>query len=393
MEESTKTNSDIHRITIKDKEYVIIGTAHISKSSVDTVIETITNEKPDAVCVELDEQRYKALKEQKKWENLDIKQIIKNKQLPTLIINILLASYQKKLGEQVGVKPGTELLEAALTAEKEGIPVSLGDRDVRITLKRAWNSMGFWQKMKFLTFGLAGLFEKEEVSEEKLKELREQDVLTEMLKEMGKAMPVLKQVLIDERDRYLAEKIRNTNGRKIVAVVGAGHVGGILETLKENIKVNLEEIEVIPPASPVMKIVGWALPVIIIGSIFYIGFDKGLASAGDNALFWVLANGIPSSIGAIIAGAHIVTIISVFFAAPVTSLSPAIGAGYVAAFIQAYFKPPQVKEFQTVVDDFNQASKWWKNKLLKVLLVFFLTSLGSAIGSYVGAYEIIKNIF
>ena len=210
MEESTKTNSDIHRITIKDKEYVIIGTAHISKSSVDTVIETITNEKPDAVCVELDEQRYKALKEQKKWENLDIKQIIKNKQLPTLIINILLASYQKKLGEQVGVKPGTELLEAALTAEKEGIPVSLGDRDVRITLKRAWNSMGFWQKMKFLTFGLAGLFEKEEVSEEKLKELREQDVLTEMLKEMGKAMPVLKQVLIDERDRYLAEKIRNT---------------------------------------------------------------------------------------------------------------------------------------------------------------------------------------
>lgn len=386
-------SSDIHRINIGEKELIIIGTAHISRSSVETVIDTITTEMPDAVCVELDEQRFKSLKEQKKWENLDIKSIIKNKQLSTLLINILLASYQKKLGEQVGVKPGAELLEAALTAEKYDIPVSLGDRDVRITLKRSWNSMGFWQKMKFLSFGVAGLFEKEEISEDKLRELREKDVLTEMLNELGKTMPVIKQVLIDERDLYLAEKIRNTPGKKVVAVVGAGHVNGILHTITNSIEVDLKKIEEIPLASPVIKIIGWAIPAIIIGSIFYIGYAKGFASAGDNILYWILANGIPSSIGAIIAGAHIFTIIGTFFAAPITSLSPAIGAGYVAAFIQAYFNPPQVKEFQSVTDDFHHTKMWWKNKLLKVLLVFILTSIGSVIGSYVGAYEIIKNIF
>lgn len=390
---SLNTSSDIHRVFIGDKEYVIIGTAHISSSSVETVKNVIQEEKPDSVCIELDAQRFKSLREQTKWENLDIKEVIKNKQLSTLLINILLGSYQKKLGEQVGIKPGTELLQAALTAEENNIPVYLGDRDVRITLKRSWNSMSFWQKLKFMTFGLAGLFEKEEISEDKLKELRDKDVLNEMLAELGEAMPVIKKVLIDERDQYLAEKIKNTPGDKVVAVVGAGHVGGIIKTLESGKDVNLEEIEVIPPSSPVGKIIGWSIPLIIIGSIVYIGFDKGFTEAGNNALFWILANGIPASIGAIIAGAHIVTTITTFIAAPFTSLSPAIGAGYVAAFVQAYFKPPQVKEFATVADDFQNYKMWWKNKLLKVLLVFILAGIGSAIGTYVGAYEIIKNLF
>ena len=384
---------DVHIINKDGREFILVGTAHISRQSADLVKDVITKENPDTVCVELDEKRFKALSEKNRWENLDIKTIIKEKQLSTLIINLLLASYQKKLGEKLGVMPGTELLEAANTAKELNLPIELCDREVRITLRRSWHSMTFWQKLKFLTSGLAGLFEKQELTEEKLAELRSKDVLSEMMDELGKAMPVLKRVLIDERDSYLAEKMKRVEGKKIVSIVGAGHINGIVNHLNNEKSVDLEEIEQIPPSKPITKIIGWGIPIIIVASIFYIGYAKGFSEAGNNAIFWILANGIPSAIGAIIALAHPLTIITAFVAAPITSLSPLIGAGYVAAFVQAYFKPPVVKEFQNVMSDFNHITKWWKNRLLKVFLVFILTSLGSVLGTYVGFFEIVRNVF
>ncbi len=393
---STQQNqysSDVHHIKIDGKEIFIIGTAHISQNSADLVREVVSNEKPDVVCVELDPQRYKALSEKKKWEELDLKQLIKQKQLSTLIINILLASYQKKLGEKLGVKPGVELLEATKVAKEFDIPIELIDRDVRITLKRSWNSMSFWQKLKLMTVGLASVFEEEEISEEKLDEIKQKDVLNEMMAEMGKQMPVLKQVLIDERDSYLMQKMKDVNATKIVAVVGAGHVNGIIESLKSGREQDLSEIEVIPPPSKMIKIIGYGIPALIIASLVYIGYSKGADVAGDNVLFWILANGIPSALGTILALAHPFTIIAAFLAAPITSLTPVIGAGYVAAFVQAYFQPPKVKEFESVTEDVSQWKMWWKNKLLKVLLVFILSGLGSAIGTYVGIGKIISNLF
>ncbi|MFO7526290.1 MAG: TraB/GumN family protein [Ignavibacteriaceae bacterium] len=388
-----KYGEDVRVIEKDDKQYIIVGTAHISRQSADLVKKVIEEEKPDVVCVELDEKRFKALSEKNRWENLDLKTIIREKQLSTLMINLVLASYQKKLGEKLGVSPGTELLEATKTAQENNIPIELCDREVRITLRRAWRSMSFWQKIKFMTGGLAGLFEDQELTEEKLAELRSKDVLSEMMEELGKVLPVLKRVLIDERDTYIAEKMKRANGKKIVSVVGAGHMTGIIKHLNEDHNSELEQIEIIPPASAALRIIGWGIPVIIIGSIFYIGMSKGLTEAGDNALFWFLANGIPSAIGAIIAVAHPITILVSFFAAPFTSLTPVIGAGYVAAFIQVYFQPPVVKEFQTVTTDFNKPAQWWKNKLLKVFLVFILTSLGSVVGTYVGFFEIVSNVF
>jgi pheromone shutdown-related protein TraB len=305
----------------------------------------------------------------------------------------VLASYQKKLGEKLGITPGTELLEAANTAKEFNLPIELCDREVRITLRRSWHSMSLWQKIKFLTSGVAGLFEKQELTEERLTELKSKDVLSEMMEELGKAMPVLKRVLIDERDSFLAEKMKRAKGNKIVSVVGAGHVNGIINYLKNDNEVDLSEIEQIPKPAPVAKIIGWGIPLIIVASIIYIGYNKGLAEAGDNAIFWILANGIPSAIGAAIALAHPLTIITSFFAAPITSLSPLIGAGYVAAFVQVYFQPPVVKEIQNALSDFNHPVMWWKNKLLKVFLVFILASLGSVIGTYVGLFEIVTNVF
>ena len=385
-------SEDVHNVNNRDREFIIVGTAHISRQSADLVRQVIENEKPDVVCIELDEKRFKALSEKNRWENLDLKQIIKEKQLSTLIINLVLASYQKKLGEKLGVTPGTELFEAVQTAKEKNIPIELCDREIRMTLRRAWHSMNFWQKVKLLAGGFGGIFEEQELTEEKLAELRSKDVLSEMIEELGKAMPVLKKVIIDERDSYLAEKIKESKGQKVVSVVGAGHVKGIVSALESNAKINLKGIEIIPKPSPLTKIIGWGIPVIIIASILFIGYSKGLSEAGDNAIFWILANGIPSAIGALIALAHPFTILTSFFAAPITSLSPLIGAGYVAAFVQAYFQPPVVKEFQDVTVNLRKPIMWWKNKLLKVLLVFILASLGSVLGTYVGLIEIVKNV-
>lgn len=392
----TKVNNyseDVHFINKDGREFIIVGTAHISRQSADLVKEVIEKEKPNVVCVELDEKRLKALSEKNRWENLDLRKIIKEKQLSTLIVNLVLSSYQKKLGEKLGVSPGTELLEAVQVANEKNIPIELCDREVRITLRRAWHSMNLWQKSKFLAGGLGGLFEKQELTEEKLAELRNKDVLSEMMDEIGKAMPVLKKIIIDERDQYIAQRMKDSNGKKIVSVVGAGHVKGIKKFLESNEKVDLKSIEEIPKPSVLNKILGWGIPFIIVASIFYIGFSQGISEAGSNALFWILACGIPSAIGSLLAAAHPVTILASFLSAPITSLSPLIGVGYVAAFVQAYMQPPIVKEFQEVSKDFRKVSNWWKNRLLKVFLVFILSSIGGVIGTSVGFFEIVRNVF
>ncbi len=233
----------------------------------------------------------------------------------------------------------------------------------------------------------------DEVTEETLRELRKRDVITEILSELGTAMPVLKTVLIDERDSYISQKMKEAKGKKIVTVVGAGHLTGILAKLEQKADTDLAKLDIIPKGSPWVKIIGWTIPAIILGAITYIGLSQGLSAAGDNVFFWILANGIPSAIGAVIALGHPLTILTAFVAAPFTSLTPVIGAGYVAAFAQAYIRPPLVKEIQSVTSEIVKLRNWWKNKLLRILLVFLLTGLGSALGTYVGAYEVISNIF
>ncbi len=384
--------ADVHTLHYEERTILLIGTAHISQDSVDLVQEVISQEKPDSVCIELDDKRYKALTEKKKWQSLDLKQIIKNKQLSTLMINLLMASYQKKLGAQLGVKPGAELLSATRAAEALNIPVSLCDRDVRITLRRAWKSTSFFKKGYLLATLFASLFDSTEISEEKLAEMKQKDVLSDLMDEMGNTLPDVKKVLIDERDIYLSEKIKDTRGERLVAVVGAGHVAGIMRVFKEDRSAELEEITTIPPVSKVWKFIGWSIPALIIGSLVAIGVQKGAADAGANLLYWILANGIPCAVGGILAFANPLTVLGAFAAAPITSLTPVIGAGYVAAFIQVMRTPPVVKEFETVGEDMGTVKGWWQNKLLRLFLVFLFTGLGSSVGTYIGGYEIIKNL-
>lgn len=390
--ESDAYPPDVHTITLGDRTILLIGTAHVSKDSVDLVTRVITHEKPDCVCIELDDKRYRALSEKEQWRSLDLKEIIRKKHLATLLVSLLMASYQKRLGSQLGVTPGAELLAAARTAEEYGIPISLCDRDIRITLRRAWKSTSFFKKSYLLASLLGALFDTTEIKAKDLEELKQKDALSELLTEMGEALPDVKRVLIDERDMYLAEKIKASYGDRIVAVVGAGHVEGIKERIVEDNRHMLDEICTIPPVSKLWKIAGWGIPAMIIGAILAIGIMKGATIAGASFVFWSLAHGIPAAIGAMIALAHPYTTLGAFAAAPFTSLTPVIGAGYVTAFIQVMLRPPVVREFETVGDDMATVNGWWKNKLLRVFLVFFLTGIGSAIGTWVGGYRIFKNL-
>lgn len=386
-------DSDVAVLTVGGKTVILVGTAHVSRESVEIVRLVIEQEHPDGVCVELDAKRFEAISHPNRWESLDLKEIIRQQQLSTLMVNLVLASFQKRLGDKLGVLPGTEMLEAIRMAEKHNVPVTLGDRDVRVTMRRAWRNTPFWKKSLLLSSLLLSIFDTTEVSEDEIRNLKKQDVLSEMMKELGTEVPTLKVALIDERDRYLAKKIVEAPGTRTVAVVGAGHVAGICQIIEQQISVDLEELNYIPPVSPMWKVVGWSIPLLIVGSIAWIGWQKGADAAGENALFWILANGIPSGIGGILAMAHPLTILTAFVSAPFTSLTPVIGVGYVTAFVQAYLQPPIVRDFQTVAEDIAIPGRWWKSRLLRVFLAFLLPTIGSIIGTWVGGTRIVSNLF
>jgi pheromone shutdown-related protein TraB len=384
--------ADLRRIEIDGREIVLVGTAHVSRESADLVREVIEQERPDSVCLELDPQRYEALSERVRWEALDLVELIRSKRLATLLVNLVLSSYQRRLGGRLGVMPGAEMLEASRTAERLGIPVALCDRDVRITLRRAWASMSFWRKSQLGGILAASMFERPELSEDDLRRLRERDVMSELMDELGRALPELKRVLIDERDTWLAERIRATEGRKIVAVVGAGHLAGMEQALRTRRAVDLTAFEAIPPVSPVWRWVGWGIPAAIVGSLAWIAVRMGPEVAGQSLGAYVVATGLPTSVGAAVALAHPLTIASAFFVAPITVLSPVIGAGHVLALVEAWLRPPLVAELERVSHDAASLRAWWRNRLLRCLLVFVFTTLGAMTGAYVGLYELLRAL-
>ena len=385
MDIATDNNKDQPTIlTIDGRQIILIGTAHISQESIDTVIRSIDEHLPDTVCVELDEQRYQSLINQKGWESLNIKDVIKKGQMPFLLTNLALSSYQKKMGLQTGVKPGAELAAAAQTAEERGMHVELVDRNIRTTLLRTWRKAGLWNKMKVMAALLASMFEKQELDEAQLAELRSGDTLSQMLEEMGKLLPSVKAILVDERDTYMAYHIRNSPGEKVIAVVGAAHLPGIIKKLGEEITAEtIAEISTVPPKTTLSKVIPWLIPGIVIALFiagFFFGDHQKLANA---AVAWVLANGLLSALGALIAFGHPVTIVSAFVAAPITSLNPTIGAGFVTAFVQAFVAPPTVRDMEQVGDDLTTLKGWWYNRLARIMLVFLFSSLGSAAGTFI----------
>jgi len=378
----------VHRLTSDDKEVLLVGTAHVSKDSVQLVKQVIRDEQPDTVCVELCQSRYQAIRQRDHWQNMDIVRVIKEKKAMLLLSNLLLASFQKRIAKKFDIRPGQEMIQAIDAADEIGANVELADRDIRITLLRTWRTMSFLGKLKLLFQLLMSLGDVDEIEEEDIEKMKQEDILESLLAEVGKSLPRLKDILIDERDLYLTEKIRSAPGDKIVAVVGAGHVSGIKDHWEEPIDLN--KLEALPPPSGVGKVLKWILPTGILGLLVY-GFFSGGVQTGSNMLgWWILANGLLAGIGALIALGHPLTIMSSVLAAPLTSLNPMIAAGWVSGLVEAVSRKPKVKDFETLSEDISSVKGFWKNKVTRILLVVVFTNLGSMIGTAVALPLMLK---
>ncbi len=387
------STDQIRTISLAEREIFLLGTAHVSSESVRHVEEAIQNLSPDCVCVELDDKRLKALSEPDAWKKLDLISVIRQGQLSTLVANLMLSSHQRRMGLQTGVKPGAELLAAVQTAEKLGIPVVLVDREIKITLRRAW-SLTPWRRRFMLAVGLLeGLFDRTPISEEKLGEMREQDTLTGMMDEMGQTFPEIREVLLNERDHFMVGRLRQASGTRVLAVVGAGHRQGMAQLLESGTPSRREEELVhIPPRSPIWSWVGWSIPIAVVASMVWMGLAKGLGVLGDNILFWILVTGLPAAFGALLAFAHPLAILTAFIMAPLKPFHPFLSVGTFVALVQAWLMPPRVHEMESVSEDLSSFGKWWSNRLLRIFLCFLLPGLPTTIGMFFGVSHILKSV-
>ncbi|MGB5985662.1 MAG: TraB/GumN family protein [Desulfobacterales bacterium] len=374
-------NSMIHRLCAGDKEIILLGTAHVSRASAELVTEVIEGETPDTVCVELCPSRYQSLRQKKSWQETDIVKVIKEGKAFLLLANLMLASFQKRIAAKLDIKPGEEMLRAIEAAEGIHAQVHLADRDIRVTLARTWRSLRLRDKFKLLLQLIMSLGEVDDISEADVEKMKEQDVLESLLAEVGQALPQVKRIIIDERDLYLAQKIKSAPGAKIVAVVGAGHVPGIKAHWEETL--DLAPLEALPPKGKGLSLIQWGLPLAIVALVLG-GFIYGGAKAGTDMLkWWIVANGTLAGLGALLALAHPFTIVSSILAAPLTSINPMIAAGWVSGLVEAVTRKPKVLDFENLPRDILSVKGFWRNKVTRILLVVVFTNLGSAVGTFV----------
>ena len=382
------------KFELEGREFILLGTAHVSESSIEEVVRVIEEQNPDVIAVELDEKRYQSIEDPDAWKNMDIIKVLKEKQGFLLLANVVLSSYQNKMGGKSGIKPGQEMVAAVNMARELGLEKILVDRPLSITMRRAWAKTPSSERFRLLSYLCSSAFSKVEMSSEDIEKLKETNEMDTMLQELSETFPVAKEVLIDERDRYIASKIWNSNGKKVLAVIGAGHMRGVKDYIKrmadDEMLSDVSEIETVPEKSKASKFAAWFIPALIVGLIAY-GFVIGGKEKGAELLSsWVLWNGILAGIGAIIAGAHIVTILVSVLGAPLTSLCPFIGIGFVSGAVQALIKKPTVKDIENLQNDSSSVKGFYRNRILRGLLVFFLSSIGSSIGTFVGGASFVS---
>ena len=379
-------SGNVNEIVFDEKKILLVGTAHISQSSVDEVNKVIEQEQPDTVCIELCASRHQAMVDKDQWKNTDIFKVVREGKSFLLLSNLIMTAFQKRLGSQLGVKPGAEMLAAIQASERINAELQLVDRDVKITLQRTWRGMPFWGRMKVFSQLLASLFIREEISKEEIEKLKESDALSEAMQMLADQSPDMKRILIDERDQFMAEKIMQAPGKRIVAVVGAGHVKGLsLELEREH---NLAELETVPSPGKLGIWLKWGIPALIVGLIGYGFYAVDTDVSIEMIQRWFLINGTLSAIGTAIAFGHPITIATAFVAAPFTSLNPAVAAGWVAGLVEAFLRKPQVRDFEDLAEDITHLRGFWKNNITRILLVVMFANLGSAIGTFAGGFAI-----
>jgi pheromone shutdown-related protein TraB len=375
----------VSHVMVDDKDVYLVGTAHLSQESVQDVRTTVEQVQPQTICVELCKSRHQAITQADAWSKMDIFKVIRQKKAMFLLAQLIMSSFYRRLGEKLGIQPGAEMIEGIRLADQTKAELVLADRDIEITLKRVWGYLGFWSKLKLAMQLTVGIFMQEEIDADTIEILKQKDQLESIMGEFAGKFPEIKKRLIDERDTYLAQKIRSASGKTIVAVVGAGHVKGIVEQIQQ--ENDLRKLMELPPKSIWPKIIGWGVPLLILALLIY-GFTKGTAHGFENVYIWILVTGGLSAVGAAMALAHPLTIISAFLAAPITTLHPLLAAGWIAGLVQAFIKKPKVSDLENLPEAIATFKGFWTNPVTRILLVVALANIGGAIGTYVAGFWI-----
>jgi len=391
----------IERVQRDGVEYVVLGTAHVSKVSVDAVDALLANEHFDAVAIELCDSRAQSMRDPEAFKQMDLFKVIRQGKAGMVAASLVLSTFQKRLADQSGIQPGAEMKAAMDGADRRGLPLWLVDREVGTTLKRAWHSVGFWQRFGLLGGLLASVFEREAIEQDEIEKLKQGDLLESAFSEFASESKPLYQSLIGERDAFMAARLREeatrsatTESRRVLVVIGAGHLKGLTGLLREqqdDPATIVAALASTPPKARWPKWIALILVLLVFAAIGY-AFHRNTALGAQALRDWVLYTGCFSALGALIAGGHPLSIIAAFIAGPIKPFRPGIPSGGISAMVEAWARRPRVVDFDTLRDDIGHWSGWWKNRVARTLLNFFLVCIGTIIGEYSAGIHIFKSL-
>ena len=388
----------IERVERDGCVYTLLGTAHVSQASVDAVDALLAREAFDAVAVELCETRYRALTHPDQLAQLDLFRVVKDGKTGLVAANLALSAYQRRLAQQLGVEPGAEMRAAIRGGESRSLPVWRIDRDVGTTLRRTYAAVGFWQRMKLIGGLMGSMLVDDQVDAAEIENLKRGDMLESTFSEFASRSDRLYGALINERDRFMAARLREEASqsglRKVLVVIGAGHLAGMTAALRESSVVPQQEVAALSSLPPPGRWGTWLsilFAVVVLGGFAW-GFTRGADVGSALVLDWILATGVLGAIGCALAGGHPLSIIAAFIASPLTPLHPVLASGTVSALVEVTVRRPTVADFSNLRDDVASLGGWWRNRVSRVLLNFFLTSFGTAIGVYLAGWKMLQAL-
>lgn len=382
---------------VGETEVTLLGTAHVSRKSAEQVATLLDSGVYGAVAVELCPSRHHALLNPDALAGMDLMKVIREGRAAMVTVNLAMGAYQQRLADQFGIEPGEEMRTAIDSAARHDLPVLLIDREIGTTFKRTARSLSLFKRWTLFSGLVYSLVSKDEVSEEEIERLKEGDILETTFAEFAQDREDLYRPLIHERDRYMAARLRQEAlehpGKHILAVIGAGHLKGIATELEQpdDPATTIAELDLIPEPARWPRYIPWVIVALVLGG-FALGFQRSSALGWTLVTEWIVINGSLSALGALIAAAHPLTIVTAFVAAPLTSLNPTVGAGMVTATAELFLRKPQVRDFSSLRKDTTRLKGWWQNRVSRTLLVFLLSTLGSAVGTYLAGFRIFDKL-
>mgnify|MGYP003805039733 CR=1 FL=1 len=374
----------------QDKQIILIPTAHVSRESAELVKRIILEERPDSVCIELDEDRYNSIQNPKTWENTDIIKVIKSKKVGFLFASLVLSSYQKRIAKNLDTAVGGEMVQGIESAKQIGATLVFADRKIQTTFLRIWRKLSFFEKFKLLVSLVLSFADDTEISNKDLQELLKTDMLESVLIDIHKQFPKIGDILISERDQYLAYKIKGAPGKKIVAVLGGAHVPGVKDEIYRS--QDVDSISTVPPKNPITKIMGWIIPALLT-ALFLYAFIVNIQTGLEQLSIWVLWTGILAAIFTTLSMAHPLSIITSLIAAPFTTLNPLLACGWFTGLVEGTMKKPTVQDVNNIPEDIFSFKGFFRNRFLRIILVIFMANLGASLGTFIAGANIIRNIF